>query len=367
MSQIIGTFRKCEYCNFWYGILEGSCPNCGALNEPIEVSILLQQRAVTWPESKEFSGRTPDLHRFSESACDACVRVDPYTAKDCFHCQESDMEDWEFDPLIQKAEAPSLSPGKSRRSRFRFAIPASIFSFLLGGLLVATPLIENASATFQENVAAEKRSEEETEKRLWARFIELQTAEGWDAAVAWAARAAGEEETKKAAEKILGWCKWNKPDELVWRKPFENDDVWIDIDGAESLSGESYRTYMKTGHSILHPGSVFSVEYMIDGKYATLEGKLFIAESAARVPEDSEVWKKIKVTVQGDHGRVLAAYDNFHKRDRAVSVRVPVTGESSLKIVFENCDTNGGILGRELLPLVVLGDPVLTHAYDTAA
>ena len=366
MTQMIGSFRRCEYCDFWFAIWDVNCPNCGALNEPVDASRILAQKAVAGPADP--SPWKEKFHLPPESACAACVQERSYAAKNCLTCPNADDEELEIEvlSLIPDTEKPS----RAAHRRHVLSVPAAIGFFMLGASLFAVPLVKNASAKYQEETAVRetlRETETEVERELWKKFMELQASEGREAAIAWITGEAEKEATRVPARRILDWCRRHQPKQLAFMMTFENNGTDIGIDGAAALLGENYNTYIKSGDPLFHHGNVFSVEYALSKKYATLEAKLFIPAESERVPEDSDVWDKAKVTVLGDGGRVLATYDDFFKRSEPVTVCIPVDGEGFLRIVFENCTTNGGILGLELKQLVVLGDPVLTPARGAAA
>ncbi|MGX8728121.1 MAG: hypothetical protein ACSW75_00980 [Lachnospiraceae bacterium] len=299
----------------------------------------------------------------SKRCCEVCIHKNPYQAKNCMLCPEADVESLQTNvvPLHPSVKKPSRSP---RRLRI-FAVSAAIGCFVLGSALLAGPLTEQHNARLQEEAAA-KEAEEQALASLWTDFFKVQDDEGRDSAIAWLTELAEEEKTKDAAGTILNWCRRNGPEQIAFKKAFEVNGIRIGIDGATALLGESYNTYIKSGDMYFHGGNIFSVEYVLSNN-ATFEATLFIPEDAQPIPENSTVWDKAKVTILGSGGRVLATYKDFSKRDGPLFVCVPVHGEQYLKIVFENCSANGGILGFELMQLVVLGDPVLTPAPAEAA
>lgn len=363
MPEIIGSNRRCEYCDSWFNIWEVICPVCRARNDPIDVFRLLTQAETLEAASTEVTERKRHSPTPPEHGCKACVQNDPYRAKNCMLCEEADEElpQTNVFPLRPSPEKP---PQKPRRRRF-FSISAAISCFVLGSTLLAGPLTE-LSNTRQQAKAAEKEAEEQTLEHLWTDFFKVQADEGRDSAVAWVTELAEEEETKNAAGTILSWCRRNGPELVAFMKAFEMTRVNIGADGATALLGENYRTYMESNITLSPGGNISSVEILLSNN-ATFEATLFISEDAARIPEDAAVWEDIKVTFLGSNGTVLDTFDGFSKRAGPRFVCLPVDNEESIKIVFENCSANEGIFGLERIHLVVIGDPVLTPAYTEAA
>lgn len=359
MTETIGSYRSCEYCGFWFRIFEVTCPCCGRINRSIDASRILTQKKTGKSGQTDVSGWTPDFYLPPKKGCSSCIHDDPYLAKDCLNCPFADDDEWAFD-------VPSIVPGAERPSGKRhpwriLAIPAAIGCMILGGSLLAEPLKESANAMYQEEMALREQADE-AEKELWKEYNRRQAAEGRDAAIAWVTGLAGEEATKKPAEKILSWCRRHGKESFAFKTPYENDKVGIQVDGVTALSGETYRVYMETGDPFFHGSNIFFVKYLLSDN-ATFEASLLIPEDAEWIPEDSDVWEKVRVIFEGDGGRVLAVYDNFYKGMPPRSVCIPLEGEGSLKIIFENCAANGGILGWELMRLVMIGDPFLTPAH----
>ena len=361
MTQIIGSFRKCEFCGFWFGIQDVICPSCRGQNEAIDASVLLAQKPGA--DHVFFPQKSPGFPMPRYNSCTACVHNHPYDVKNCMSCPNAEEE--EFDDLW---EVPDMKPPKPRqkpRRRHLLAFPAAAGCVLLSASLLVSPMTERAFANSPKEVSAQTAAAA-AEASLRKQFFELLSSGGREEAISWLTRLAKEEATKKPAQELLDWCRKNKTEELAFKGTFENDGVRIGIDGVTALHGEHFRTYIKSGDPLFHGSNAFSVEYMLAGKYATLEAKLLIPAEAEYYPENSESWGKARVTVLGGQ-KVLATFDTFSKRSAPLSICIPVDGEETLRIIFENCTVDCGLFGMELRQLVVLGDPVLTPAYDSAA
>ena len=144
MTQIIGSFRKCEFCGFWFGIQDVICPSCRGQNEAIDASVLLAQKPGA--DHVFFPQKSPGFPMPRYNSCTACVHNHPYDVKNCMSCPNAEEE--EFDDLW---EVPAVKPPKPRqkpRRRHLLAFPAAVGCALLSASLLVSPMTERAFANF---------------------------------------------------------------------------------------------------------------------------------------------------------------------------------------------------------------------------